>query len=174
MPTIASAQKLSAILASATWGWMRLGQLAANFKTINIPYRSFTRGNHFNERGNCSLPACYIKKKRSTGMRTKILKSFKKFNDSQKDNPCAVRCREKSECGLSCWLVLPAARKRRERMCALSCWLDLSCCWPVGKREERVYKKRKERARMVSAVFYVAGEVCPGRMASVILLGWNI
>ena len=30
---------------------------------------------------------------------------------------------KKSECGLSCWLVLPAARKQRERMCALSCWL---------------------------------------------------
>ena len=28
----------------------------------------------------------------------------------------------KSECGISCWLVLPAARKRRERMYALSCW----------------------------------------------------
>ena len=28
---------------------------------------------------------------------------------------------KKSECGLSCWLVLPAARKRRERMCTLSC-----------------------------------------------------
>ena len=27
---------------------------------------------------------------------------------------------KKSDCGLSCWLVLPAARKRRERMCALS------------------------------------------------------
>ena len=32
---------------------------------------------------------------------------------------------KKSECGLSCWLVLSAARKRRERMYALS------CCWLV-------------------------------------------
>ena len=30
---------------------------------------------------------------------------------------------KKSECGFSCWLVLPAARKRRERMYALSYWL---------------------------------------------------
>ena len=28
---------------------------------------------------------------------------------------------KKSECGLTCWLVLPAARKQRERMCALLC-----------------------------------------------------
>ena len=34
---------------------------------------------------------CYVKKKRSTGMRTRKFMSFKKFNDSQKDNPCAVK-----------------------------------------------------------------------------------
>ena len=28
-------------------------------------------------------------------MRTRILRGFKKFNGSQKDNPCAVRCRKK-------------------------------------------------------------------------------
>ena len=37
----------------------------------------------------------YIIKKRSTGMRTRILKSFKKFNDSQKENPCAISRRKK-------------------------------------------------------------------------------
>ena len=34
----------------------------------------------FNERENCSLP-CYIKKKGNTGVRTRILMSFMKFND---------------------------------------------------------------------------------------------
>ena len=43
----------------------------------------------FNERANCSLP-CYIKKKGNTAMRMRILMSFKKFNDYQKDSPCAV------------------------------------------------------------------------------------
>ena len=43
----------------------------------------------FNERANCRM-LCYIKKKRNTGMRTRILMSFKKFNDSQKDNPFTV------------------------------------------------------------------------------------
>ena len=37
----------------------------------------------------CGLPY-YIKKKGNTGMRTRILMSFKKFNDSQKDSPCAM------------------------------------------------------------------------------------
>ena len=36
---------------------------------------------------------------------------------------CERESVKKSECGLSCWLVLLAARKRRERMCALSCCL---------------------------------------------------
>ena len=47
------------------------------------------RGHHFNERGYCSL-SCYVEKKGNTGMRTRILMSFKKFNDCQKDSPCAV------------------------------------------------------------------------------------
>ena len=47
------------------------------------------RGHHFKERANCGLP-CYIKKKGNTGMKTRILMSFKKFNDSQKDKPCTV------------------------------------------------------------------------------------
>ena len=42
-----------------------------------------------NDRANCSL-LCYCKKKGNTGMRTRILMSFKKFNDNQKDSPCAV------------------------------------------------------------------------------------
>ena len=70
-----------------------------------------------------------------------------------------------SECGLSCWLVLPAARKRRERMCALSCWLALSYCWPVEKREES--EKWLARPFMLPR----GGDL--GRMASVILIGWK-
>ena len=42
-----------------------------------------------NERPNCSLP-CYIKKKGNRRMRMRILMNFKKFNDWQKDSPCAV------------------------------------------------------------------------------------
>ena len=43
----------------------------------------------FSKRANCSLFG-YIKKKGNTGMKMRILMSFKKFNDSQKDNPCVV------------------------------------------------------------------------------------
>ena len=44
----------------------------------------------FNGRSNSSLP-CYIKKKgKYRNEDEKILMSFKKFNDSQKDNPCVV------------------------------------------------------------------------------------
>ena len=39
-----------------------------------------------------------------------------------------------------------------ERGCALSCWLTLSCCWPVGKREERAW---------LALLFMLPGEV-PG------------
>ena len=49
---------------------------------------------------------------------------------------CERESVKKSKCGLSCWLILPAASKRRERMCALSCWLALSCYWPMEKREK--------------------------------------
>ena len=41
---------------------------------------------------------------------------------------------KKRESGLSCWLVLPAARKRRECMCSLSCWL---ACPVANQREEK-------------------------------------
>ena len=34
---------------------------------------------------------------------------------------CERESVKKSECGLSCWLVFPAAKKQRERMYALSC-----------------------------------------------------
>ena len=44
---------------------------------------------YFNKRENCSLSR-YIKKKWNTGMRMRILMSFKKFNDCQKDSPCAA------------------------------------------------------------------------------------
>ena len=30
-------------------------------------------------------------------MRTRILRSYEKFNDNQKDNPCAVSCRKKKK-----------------------------------------------------------------------------
>ena len=44
----------------------------------------------FNEKGDYSLPY-YIKKKGKYRIEDeKILMSFKKFNDSQKDNPCAA------------------------------------------------------------------------------------
>ena len=58
----------------------------------NIPTQaeSLLHCQEFNERAKWSLPPCYIKKKISTGMRTRIFMSFKKFNDSQEDNPCAV------------------------------------------------------------------------------------
>ena len=56
---------------------------------------------------------------------------------------------KRSECGLSCWLVLPAARKRRERMCALSCWMVCPATSQWGS------EKRK------------TGQVCPAQKASV-------
>ena len=61
---------------------------------------------------------------------------------------------KKSECGLWCWLVLPAARKQRERMCALSCWM--AC--PARKA------CMEEGERMLPRLFMVARE----KMA------WNI
>ena len=62
--------------------------------------------------------------------------------------------RKVSECGLSCWLVFPAARKRRERMCALSCWQGLSC--PKGLR-------KRESERMLLCLFIVARGKWPGQ-----------
>ena len=52
-------------------------------------YSSSHNNFNFNERANCSLP-CNIKKKGNTGKRMRILMSFKKFTDCQKDSPCAV------------------------------------------------------------------------------------
>ena len=78
---------------------------------------------------------------------------------------------KKSECALSCWLVFPAARKRRESMCSVVL-AGLSCCWSVGKREEKagqVYPARKacveEGERMLPRLFIVARGSDPGRMA---------
>ena len=64
------------------------------------------------------------------------------------------------------WLC-PAARRRwrGKRVCVLSCWLPLPCCWPVGKREEG----EKWSARP----FMLPRGDDPGRMASVILIGWK-
>ena len=65
---------------------------------------------------------------------------------------------KKSECGLSCWLVVPAARKRRERMCALSCWL--AClAWKAYVEESK---------RMLPHLFIVSQGSDLGRVA------WNI
>ena len=64
-------------------------------------------------------------------------------------------------CGLSWWLVLPAARKWRERMCALSCWL--AC--PARKAGV------EEGKRMLPRLFIVARGSEPGRMAWNILIG---
>ena len=68
---------------------------------------------------------------------------------------------KKSECGHSCWLVLPAARKRRERMCALSCW--------------QVCPTRKacveEGERMLPRLFIIARGSDPSRIAGNILIG---
>ena len=76
---------------------------------------------------------------------------------------------KKSECGLSCWLVLPAARKRRERMCALSCWLACPAAsqWGSGKRKTRqVCPARKacmeEGERILPHLFMVAQGSLPG------------
>ena len=71
---------------------------------------------------------------------------------------CERESVKKSECGLSCWLFLPAARKRRERMCALSCW-QICPAWKACV---------EERERMLPRLFIVPRESDPGRMA------WNI
>ena len=79
---------------------------------------------------------------------------------------------KKSESGLSCWLVLLAARKRRERMCALSCWLACPAAsqWGSEKRKTgQVCPARKacmkEGERMLPRLFIVARGSDPGRMA---------
>ena len=72
---------------------------------------------------------------------------------------------KKSECAPSCWLVFPAARKQREEY--VFCHVDgLSCCWPVGKREED--------EKWFAQPFMLPQGGDPNRMASVILIGRNI
>ena len=56
---------------------------------------------------------------------------------------------KKSECGLSCGLVLPTARERRERMYTLSYWLVCPAASQWGS------EKRK------------TGKACPARKAFV-------
>ena len=67
---------------------------------------------------------------------------------------------KKSECGLSCWLVLPAAWKQRER------------------KTGQVYPARKacveEDEKMLPRLFIVARGRDPGRMIWNILIGRNI
>ena len=72
---------------------------------------------------------------------------------------------KKSECAPSCWLVFLAARKQRLSMCSVML-AGLSCCWPVGKREE--IEQWLVRSFMLSR----GGD--PDRMASVSLIGRNI
>ena len=91
---------------------------------------------------------------------------------------CERESVKKSECGLSCWLVLPAARKRRETMCALSCWLACPAAsqWGSEKRKTGlVYPAQKacveEGERMLPHLFIVARGSDPGRMAWNILIG---
>ena len=89
-----------------------------------------------------------------------------------------------------CWSVLSRDEKvplsavgivpgERER-CYLSCRLVLPCC-QQGRKEKRAptslpaRRGGKKRTRAWSALpFMVPGDVCPGRIASVILIGWNI
>ena len=85
---------------------------------------------------------------------------------------------KKSECGLSCWLVLPAARKRKERMCALSCWLACPAASHWGSKKGKtgqVCSARKacveESERMLSCLCIVARGSDLGRMAWNILIG---
>ena len=91
---------------------------------------------------------------------------------------CERESVNKSECGLSCCLVLPAARNRTERMCALSCWLacPAACQWGSEKRKTgQVCPARKacveEGERMLTRLFIIARGNGPGRMAWNILIG---
>ena len=90
---------------------------------------------------------------------------------------------KKSECGLSCWLVFPAAWKRRERMCALTCWLACPAAsqwWGWGREEEKrtglSYSKglRGKGWKNVTSPFYSCPGSDPGRMAWNILIGRKI
>ena len=70
--------------------------------------------------------------------------------------------------------------------CALSRWIVLVCCWncPELEREmlslvsagltfcqPRGMKKEKRGRAWLALPFMVPGEVCPGRMACVVLIG---
>ena len=113
------------------------------------------------KRANCSLP-CYIEKKRSTEMRTRILMSFKKFNDSQKDNPCTVshtwkktvvndRARIKHQTlkflgpvglgGMNKWWKNELLKEHwpKSWMCSSHVVMVCYCCW---NRQEESEKKR--------------------------------
>ena len=142
--------------------------------------------NMFNERANCSLPS-YIKKKGNTGMRMRILMSFKKFNDCQKDNPCAVShtCRKQlqmiePESNIWSWVSRTSGSRRNEWwknellkehwpkswMCSSHVVMVCYCCW---NRQEESVKKRvglscskniwgREDERMLLSLLY-----CPGK-----------
>ena len=86
---------------------------------------------------------------------------------------------KKSECGLSCWLVLPSARKWRERICALS-WLACPAASQRGSEKRKTgkvclaWKACVEKGeRMLPRLFIVAWGSDPGRMAWNILIGWK-
>ena len=66
---------------------------------------------------------------------------------------------KKSECGLSCWLVLPAARKQRERKTRQVCPALKACM--------------EESERMLPRLFIISQRSDPGWMAWNILIGWK-
>ena len=73
---------------------------------------------------------------------------------------------EDRECALSrWWSVLLLGGEERESMCSVML-AGLSCCWPVGKREEG--------EKWLAQPFMLPRGADPGRMASVILIGRNI
>ena len=132
----------------------------------------------FNERANCSLP-CYIKKKGNTGMRTKILMSFKKFNDNQKDNPCIVSLyMEENSCkwagikhltlkfrgpvvleGMNKWWKNELLKEHwpKSWMCSSHVVMVCYCCW---NRQEDQWRREDERP--IHSLLYCLGR-SPGQ-----------
>ena len=91
---------------------------------------------------------------------------------------CKEESVKKSECGLSLWLVLPAARKQRERMCALSCCLACPAASQWGSKKRKTGQVCsawkacvEEGERMLPCFFIVAQGSDTGRMAWNILIG---
>ena len=90
---------------------------------------------------------------------------------------------KKSECALSCWLVLPAARKRRERKIGQVCPARKACVEEIHPARKMAEERRewkcsvmlagyvllltsgeaRREQEMVSAAFYVAPRRWPGQ-----------